>query len=146
VATGPLLAQAWPSRRSRPVAWCGWVSDGAGRWSGHRGAQTRRLLPRKIGSIIVFAAACTIRSRTVGIESGRRSREPGFGMKTRRAGKQTLAPLLHVRGQLAEQTINAVLLAAARPCRPRCGCGAPARTSSTWNVAPGTDCKGSRST
>jgi hypothetical protein len=40
----------------------------------------------KSGSITVFRAACTIRSRTVGIESGRRSCEPGFGMKTRRAG------------------------------------------------------------
>jgi len=40
----------------------------------------------KIGSITVLSAACTILSRTVGIESGRRSREPVFGMKTRRAG------------------------------------------------------------
>jgi hypothetical protein len=40
----------------------------------------------KIGSIAVFNAACTIRSRTAGIESGRCSDEPGFGMKTRRAG------------------------------------------------------------
>ena len=33
----------------------------------------------KIGSITVFAAACTIRSRTVGIDSGRRSCEAASG-------------------------------------------------------------------
>ena len=31
-------------------------------------------------------------------------------MKTRRAGKRTVAPGLQVRGQLVEQTVNAVLL------------------------------------
>jgi hypothetical protein len=40
----------------------------------------------KIGSMTVFRAACTMRSRTVGIDSGRRSTRPGFGMNTRRAG------------------------------------------------------------
>jgi hypothetical protein len=40
----------------------------------------------KIGSITAFAAVCTIRSHTLGIESARRSREPGLGMKTRRVG------------------------------------------------------------
>jgi hypothetical protein len=41
----------------------------------------------KIGSITVFTAACTMRSRTAGIDSGRcSSGRPGFGMKTRRAG------------------------------------------------------------
>jgi hypothetical protein len=40
----------------------------------------------KIGSSTIFTAACTIRSRTEGIDSGRRSSLPGFGMNTRRAG------------------------------------------------------------
>src|SRR6058998_3368338 len=31
---------------SRPIAWCRSASDGAGWVSGHRGAQTRRFLPR----------------------------------------------------------------------------------------------------
>ena len=35
----------WP--RSRPLAWCNWASDGAGGWSGHRGAHDRRLVPRR---------------------------------------------------------------------------------------------------
>ena len=40
----------------------------------------------KTGSSTIFTAACTMRSRTVGIDSGRRSAVPGFGMSTRRAG------------------------------------------------------------
>ena len=40
----------------------------------------------KTGSSTIFAAACTIRSRTAGIESGLCSSVPGFGMNTRRAG------------------------------------------------------------
>src|SRR5207244_12925252 len=32
--------------RSCPITWCRSVSDGAGGWSGHRGAQTRRFRPR----------------------------------------------------------------------------------------------------
>src|SRR5262249_56558410 len=36
----------------------------------------------KIGSMTAFTAACTMRSRTAGIESGRSSSRPGFGMKT----------------------------------------------------------------
>ena len=40
----------------------------------------------KIGSMTIFAAACTMRSRTAGIESGRCSELPGFGIHTRRAG------------------------------------------------------------
>ncbi len=39
----------------------------------------------KIGSITVFVAAWTIRSRTAGIDNGLRSLLPGFGMNTRRA-------------------------------------------------------------
>jgi hypothetical protein len=39
----------------------------------------------KIGSSTILSAACTIRSATVGIDSGRCSVEPGFGIKTRRA-------------------------------------------------------------
>jgi hypothetical protein len=40
----------------------------------------------KIGSSTILTAACTIRSRTVGIDSGRCSDDPGLGMNTRRAG------------------------------------------------------------
>ncbi len=39
----------------------------------------------KIGSSTILVAACTMRSRTIGIDNGRRSFEPGFGMNTRRA-------------------------------------------------------------
>jgi hypothetical protein len=39
----------------------------------------------KIGSITVFNADCATRSRTVGIDNGRRSLLPGFRMNTRRA-------------------------------------------------------------
>ena len=34
----------------------------------------------KTGYVAIFTAACTIRSQTAGIENGRRSPEPGFGM------------------------------------------------------------------
>jgi hypothetical protein len=40
----------------------------------------------KIGSSTIFSAAPTMRSRTVGIDNGRCSVVPGFGMNTRRAG------------------------------------------------------------
>src|SRR5215213_1250853 len=40
----------------------------------------------KIGSSTILTAACTMRSRTAGIDSGRCSAVPGFGMNTRRAG------------------------------------------------------------
>jgi hypothetical protein len=40
----------------------------------------------KIGSSTILTAACTTRSPTVGIDSGRRSLLPGLGMNTRRAG------------------------------------------------------------
>ena len=40
----------------------------------------------KTGSSTIFAAACTTRSRTAGIDSGLCSLVPGFGMNTRRAG------------------------------------------------------------
>lgn len=40
----------------------------------------------KTGSSTIFTAACTIRSRTAGIDSGRSSLPPGFGMNTRRVG------------------------------------------------------------
>jgi hypothetical protein len=40
----------------------------------------------KIGSSTIFTAACTIRSRTEGIDSGRCSVLPSLGMNTRRAG------------------------------------------------------------
>jgi hypothetical protein len=40
----------------------------------------------KIGSSTILTAACTIRSRTVGIDNGRCSVLPGLGMNTRRAG------------------------------------------------------------
>jgi hypothetical protein len=36
-------AGARASMRSRPIAWCKSATDGAGEWSGRRGAQTRRL-------------------------------------------------------------------------------------------------------
>jgi hypothetical protein len=39
----------------------------------------------KIGSSTIFIAACTTRSRTVGMDSGRCSAVPGLGMNTRRA-------------------------------------------------------------
>jgi hypothetical protein len=41
----------------------------------------------KIGSMTVFNAACTIRSRTAGIDNGLCSVEPGLGIHTRRAGR-----------------------------------------------------------
>jgi hypothetical protein len=40
----------------------------------------------KIGSSTILSAACTTRSRTVGIDSGRCSLPPGLGRNTRRAG------------------------------------------------------------
>ncbi len=40
----------------------------------------------KTGSSTIFSAACTMRSRTEGIDNGLRWHVPGFGMKTRRAG------------------------------------------------------------
>ena len=47
----------------------------------------------KTGSSTIFTAACTIRSRTAGIESGLCSVVPGFGMNTRRpAAAGTVSP------------------------------------------------------
>ena len=40
----------------------------------------------KTGSSTIFTAACTMRSRTEAIDSGRRSAVPRFEMNTRRAG------------------------------------------------------------
>ena len=40
----------------------------------------------KIGSMTIFTAACTTRSRIAGIDNGRCSAEPGLGINTRRAG------------------------------------------------------------
>ena len=40
----------------------------------------------KTGSSTIFSAACTIRSRTAGIDSGLFSAVPGLGISTRRAG------------------------------------------------------------
>ena len=40
----------------------------------------------KIGSSTILTAACTMRSRTAGIDNGRCSVLPGLGMNTRRAG------------------------------------------------------------
>ena len=53
----------------------------------------RRKSASKTGSSTIFTAACTIRSRTGGIENGRCSpRTPGFGMKTLRAGSGRYRP------------------------------------------------------
>jgi site-specific DNA recombinase len=57
----------------------------AERW-GRNPNEHGRKSASKIGSSTIFTAACTIRSRTEGIDSGRRSSLPGFGMNTRRAG------------------------------------------------------------
>jgi hypothetical protein len=58
--------------RHRPAGWCSPLH-------GRKSAS-------KTGSSTIFTAACTIRSRTGGIDSGLCSVVPGFGMNTRRAG------------------------------------------------------------
>ena len=47
---------------------------------------TGRKSASKTGSMTVFNAACTMRSRTAGIDNGRLSELPGLGIHTRRAG------------------------------------------------------------
>ena len=60
----------------------------------------------KIGSSTIFTAACTMRSRTAGIDSGLCSLVPGFGMNTRRAGNGRHRPVPQVLGQLIEQPVT----------------------------------------
>ena len=66
----------------------------------------------KTGSSTIFTADCTIRSRTVGIDSGlcAPSGLPGLGISTRRAGSGRYRPSLSSAGQLAKQPVYAVLL------------------------------------
>ena len=65
----------------------------------------------KIGSMTIFVAACTIRSRTAGIESGRRSCGlPGFGMNTRRAGSGRQRPSFRSAASSSSSLVDAVLL------------------------------------
>ena len=64
----------------------------------------------KIGSITDFSAACTTRSRTAGIESGRSSSRPGFGMNTRRAGSGRQRPSPRSAASSSRQPGDPVLL------------------------------------
>jgi hypothetical protein len=57
-------------------------------WAARRGRnpnEQSNMSASKIGSSTILSAACTIRSATVGIDSGRCSVEPGLGIHTRRA-------------------------------------------------------------
>jgi len=71
---------------------------------------TGRKSASKTGSSTIFSAACTIRSRTGGIESGLCSPAgaPGLGIDPAR-GQRTIAAFLQLVGQLAEQPVYAVL-------------------------------------
>src|SRR5664279_1800051 len=64
----------------------------------------------KIGSSTILIAACTMRSRTTGIDSGLFSAVPGFWMNTRRAGNGRHTPIAKVVGQLIQEPVNPVFL------------------------------------
>jgi hypothetical protein len=55
------------------------------RWGRNPNEQGRNCAS-KIGSMTIFSAVCTMRSRTAGIDSGLCSGVPGLAMNTRRAG------------------------------------------------------------
>ncbi len=59
---------------------------------GSKPKRARQKSASKIGSSTILAAACTTRSRTAGIDNGRRSLLPGFGMNTRRAASGRKPP------------------------------------------------------
>ena len=106
----------------------------------------------KTGSSTIFAAACTIRSRTGGIDSGRCSAVPGFGIITRRAGNgryrfspSSLASSSSSRATPYSSTAARVILSMpGAPLLLRTAAHARHRTSlrrtlsySAWNLRPG---------
>ncbi len=85
----------------------------------------------KIGSITVFAAARTTRSRTAGIESGRRSCDPpGFGMNTRRAGSGRHRSSLRSAASSSRSRLTPYRSTSAMVCRSMPATPRLARTSS----------------
>ena len=106
----------------------------------------------KTGSSTIFTAACTIRSRTGGIESGRCSEVPGLGISTRRAGSgryrpssSSLASSPSSRSTPYSSTPARVILSMpGAPLLRRTATHARHRTSlrrilsySAWNLRPG---------
>ena len=55
----------------------------------------------KIGSMTSLRAACTMRSPTAGIDSGRCSADPGLGIHTRRAGSGRQLPRFRLSASLS---------------------------------------------
>ena len=83
----------------------------------------------KIGSSTIFSAACTIRSRTVGIDSGRCSVAAGLRDEHPARRQRPIAAVPQVRGQLVEQPGRRRTPRRRRGwscrCRLRRCCGAP---------------------
>ena len=115
---------------------------------------TGRKSASKTGSSTIFSAACTIRSRTGGIDSGRCSLAgaPGLGMNTRRAGSGRYRPSLSSlasspssRATPYSSTCARVILSMpGAPLFARTATHARHRTSlrqtlsySAWNLRPG---------
>jgi hypothetical protein len=76
-------AQRLPRQHSSRSTWSASCAERSGRNPNEHGSKSAS----KIGSMTILVAACTMRSRTAGIDSGLCSSGlPGFEMNTRRAG------------------------------------------------------------
>src|SRR5258707_1844698 len=106
----------------------------------------------KTGSSTIFNAACTIRSRTGGIDNGLCSVVPGLGMSTRRAGSGRYRPSLSSQASSPSSRVTPYSSTPARvtlsmpgaPLFARTATHARHRTSlrqtlsySAWNIRPG---------
>src|SRR6266581_846769 len=113
---------------------------------------TGRKSASKTGSSTIFTAACTMRSRTGGIESGLCSLVPGLGMNTRRAGSGRYRPSLSSLASspssratpYSSTSARVILSMPGAPLFARTTTHARHRTSlrltlsySAWNLRPG---------
>jgi hypothetical protein len=97
----------------------------------------------KIGSMTDLRAACTTRSRTAGIESGRSSSRPGFGMNTRRAGSGRQHPSFRSAASSSSSretpycstSVMVVWSMPAAPWLARTDSHARSRTSLRWTLS-----------
>jgi hypothetical protein len=113
---------------------------------------TGRKSASKTGSSTIFTAACTIRSRTGGIDSGLCSLVPGLGISTRRAGSGRYRPSFSSAASspssratpYSSTSARVILSMPGAPLLLRTATHARHRTSlrltlsySAWNLRPG---------
>ena len=83
----------------------------------------------KTGSSTIFTAACTIRSRTAGIDNGRPASPPGFGINTRRAGSGRYHPSRSPPANPSSSRATPYCSTSARVARSMPGAPSSARTA-----------------